>query len=355
MVRRSHGGHNEASPDFSAGLNPLGPPPSVLRAIRASAPDVDRYPYRLRDRLRRRVAERHDLPVERVLITAGASGALLRLRERFRGDHVQLAVPTYTEYEDGFRDVLDVDTVARWPLREAVPPSDVLSGFVPDSTDLMLLCNPNNPTGQTVGADTLLGLADRARHHGTHLAVDEAYVGFTRDPRVVSLAGPLAGTDNVWVIRSLTKIFAMPGLRVGYLLGPPGGIDELRTTQSPWPVGTPALQGALAALEEVRFLERTRRFMRRERRRVIPRLRDLPRLSLLSPGANFVLCRGPKGWGERLRDRGWSVRNASTFTGLDPGWIRFSLQRPSETDRLLDAVESVLDRTPREGWFRGRR
>lgn len=341
MVRRSHGGRDGGPTDFSASLNPLGPPPGVVRALRDSVHGVTRYPYRLHERLRRRIARSHGLEEDRVLVTAGASGALTLLRGRFRGGRAQVAVPTYTEYEDTLGPELTVDTTPRWPC-DGGETARVLEGFDPPSTDLMILCNPNNPTGGALAGERLMALADRARSDGAHLAVDEAYAGFTGESAGISLAGRVGESDNLWVVRSFTKLYGMPGLRVGYLLCPPGEASRLRGRRSPWPVGTPALRGALAALDADRFRSRTRRFMERERRRVGLRLEALDGVRRLPTAANYYLCRGPTDWQSRLDARGWTVRDASSFTGLTAGWIRFSLRAPDRTNGLLRAMAGVL-------------
>lgn len=341
-MSRSHGGHDGGPTDFSASLNPLGPPPDVRRILRHGAEAVGRYPYDLQERLRRRIARTHRLEENRVLVTAGASGALHRLRERFRGDRAQVAVPTYTEYEDTLGIDLAVDTTPRWPLDRGEP-ARVLEGFDPASVDLMVLCNPNNPTGASLEGEKLLALADRARSFDAHLVVDEAYVGFVDDPDGVSLAGRVGESDNLWVMRSFTKLYGMPGLRVGYLLCPPDETASLRERRSPWPVGSPALRAARTALEQERFRTRTRRFMARERGRIRARLDDLDGVARLRTAANFFLCRAPRGAARRLAGRGWFVRDAASFTGLKPGWIRFSIRRRSRTDGLLRAMGDVLD------------
>ncbi len=341
-MSRPHGGHDGGPTDFSASLNPLGPPPGVRRVLRHGAEEVKRYPYALHERLRRHIARTHGLEEDRVLVTAGASGALGLLRERFRGGRAQVAVPTYTEYEDTLGIDLEVDTTPRWPL-DREEPARVLEGFDPASADLMVLCNPNNPTGASLEGEKLLALADRARSFEAHLVVDEAYVGFVNTPEAVSLASRVGESDNLWVMRSFTKLYGMPGLRVGYLLCPPDETTSLRERRSPWPVGTPALRAARAALEQERFRTRTRRFMARERRRVRARLDDLDGLTPLPAEANFFLCRGPRDAARRLAERGWSVRDASSFTGLEPGWVRFSIRRRTRTDGLLQAMIDVFD------------
>lgn len=352
-MRRSHGGRDGGPTDFSASLNPLGPPPGVLRGLRDSAREVARYPYGLHDRLRRRIARTHGLEEERVLVTAGASGALTLLRDRFRGGRAQVAVPTYTEYEDVLATELSVDTSPRWPYEGGETPG-IPEGFDAAAADLMVLCNPNNPTGHVLTGEPLMALADRVRPDGAHLVVDEAYAGFTEDPGKISLAGRVGESDNLWVVRSFTKLYGIPGLRVGYLLCPPGETAALRERRSPWPVGTAALRGALAALDADRFRSRTRRFMARERRRVGSRLAALDGVRKLPTAANYYLCRGPADWASRLAGRGWTVRDASGFTGLTAGWIRFSLRAPDRTDGLLRAMVAVLGERFAEGEARER-
>jgi cobyrinic acid a,c-diamide synthase len=205
---------------------------------------------------------------------------------------------------------------------------------VPEDADLVVLGNPTNPTGVRHPAATIRALL---RPHRI-VVVDEAFMDGTDERE--SLAG--TPTPGLIVVRSLTKLWGIPGVRAGYVLAEPGTVGRLRDGQPPWSVGTTAAAAMVACSSDEALAEAARRAEQIGVRRAV--LTDgLVELGIhhLPSIAPFVLARPGAGVRERLRESGFAVRRADTFPGLDDNWVRIAVRSPEVTRRLLVALAAL--------------
>ena len=378
-VRSRPGPADRSLLDFSVGLNPLGPPPAALAAARAAIDRVDRFPRPGSPRLVERLAELHGLPADRVMVGAGTTELIglvaqslrevLALHARETGEPNRpvshLVEPTRGEYRrasvlNGLRTQAWKDHALGWSQAD----------FPRSAVGVYWTGHPDNPTGRAWDRDRLLGLVDASRALLT--VVDEAALPFLPDEPARTLAGAVATRDNLLVLRSLTMVYAIPGLRVGYALASPDLVARLRQYQNPWTVSPPAEAAALAALEEGDYLERTRALVAAESARLLDRLWDLPGLRPAWPARDrpghapplpnsvLVSVTAPHLTSVEARDalarRGFLVRECSDFAGLEPGALLtgpdqlvatrghlwFAVRTPEENDRLVAALAAVL-------------
>ncbi len=300
------------------------PPAWLVDEITGSLSDLASYPRQ--ESALAAVAGRHRMSPDRVLLTAGAAEAFVLIARAFRPRHAVVVHPQFTEPEAALRSAGHL--VDRVILR----PED---GFVldprmvPADADLVVIGNPTNPTSVLHRADDLRELARPDRI----LVVDEAFMdAVPGEPE--SLAG--ASIPGLVVIRSLTKTWGLAGLRVGYVLGAPGLIEQLAAVQPQWPVSTPALAAAIACSNEHALAEAARAAVDLERQRayLLDGLLDPADLRVRTygvPRAPFVLVRldGADVLRNALRERGYAVRRGDTFPGLGPDWLRIAV-RPEE-------------------------
>lgn len=365
--------------DFSTGLNPLGPPPGVLEAARGAVDVSVKYPEPGCPRLTETLAELHGVPVNRVIVGAGTTELIsligqslrevLALHARELGDPntplAHLVEPTYAEYRrasvlNELRTQLWVKHVLGWE-----------QDFLPRSAaGIFWTGHPNNPTGRAWDRQRLLGLVDVSR--GLLTIADEAYLPFMADEPDRTLTQEVVTRDNLLVLRSLTKIAAIPGLRVGYAVAPADMVTRLRQYQNPWSISAPAEAAALAAVVNDEHREKTVAFVRDEAGRVLERLWDTPGVRPVWPARerpegscalpSFLLVSlvdtawtSPQAH-EALAHRGFLVRECSNFAGLEVdalltgpdqlvntrGHLRIGLRRQEENDALLVALADVL-------------
>ncbi|MFF5593496.1 Rv2231c family pyridoxal phosphate-dependent protein CobC [Streptomyces althioticus] len=314
-------------------------PPAWLRdRIAASLTGLAAYPDGRAARAA--VAARHGLPVERVLLTAGAAEAFVLLARALKVSRPVVVHPQFTEPEAALRDA--GHTVDRVLLRES-------DGFrldpaaVPEDADLVVVGNPTNPTSVLHPAGVLAGLA----RPGRTLVVDEAFMDAVPGERE-ALAGR-TDVPGLVVLRSLTKTWGLAGLRIGYVVAAAETVALLERAQPLWPVSTPALAAAEACVSPAALAEaeEAARVVAANRAYLIAGLRDFAShgLRVVEPAeAPFVLVRVPDGAAvrETLRALGYATRRGDTFPGLGTEWLRLAVRDRGTTEGLLGALGRVL-------------
>jgi len=329
--------------DFSASINPLGPPPGVLEAAQEALEESIHYPEIWADSLRLVLAEHHGLPEACLLPGAGSTELLYLFPQVFRPRRALLLEPAFSEYRRALQQVdCSIDSLVLSPGAPFSP--QALLDRLQADTDLILLANPGNPTGAGIARQELLDLADQLPA-GVALAVDEAFVDFCPELSLINLAGQ---RENLYLFRSLTKFYAIPGLRAGYLAGPPAGIVRLAEARQPWSLSTPALAAAIASLQADDYRQKTVESIPLLRRDLADRLNQLG-LEVFPSRANYLLCRLPGSWNAidlvaRLRIEGLLLRSCTDFAGLDESYLRLAVRSAEENQRLLAALGNTFSR-----------
>lgn len=324
--------------DLAVNVRADTPPVWLREHIAASLGGLAAYPDGRAARAA--VASRHGLPVERVLLTAGAAEAFVLLARALKVRRPVVVHPQFTEPEAALRDA--GHAVGRVLLREA-------DGFrldpaaVPEDADLVVIGNPTNPTSVLHPADAIAGLA----RPGRVLVVDEAFMDAVPGERE-ALAGRV-DVPGLVVLRSLTKTWGLAGLRIGYVLAAPETIEDLQRAQPLWPVSTPALAAAEACVGPRAVAEAAHAAHRiaADRAHLLAGLARLAPagLHVVEPAEGpFVLIRLPRGAAvrRRLRDLGYAVRRGDTFPGLEQEWLRLAVRARGTTDGFLRALERAL-------------
>ncbi len=330
--------------DFSASINPLGIPPAVRQAAMQALDEAVHYPEIDGASLARAAARKHGLDPAHILPGNGSTELLYLFPRVLRPRRALLVVPAFSEYQRSLGQVGTRIDIFALEARERfrLDPMRLLNALHPD-TDLVLLANPANPTGAVVSpAD--IELIARAIREQALLAVDEAFIDFCPEHSVIRR---VAGHDNIYVFRSLTKFFAMPGLRAGYLAGPRAGIARLAGAMLPWPLSTPSLAAALACFEEDEFCAQTLRQVPELRAGLASGLEALG-MEVFAGAANYLLAHlGPEmpsaaRLAAALRCRGLLLRVCNDFEALDERFLRVAVRTAEQNRILIEALAEVL-------------
>ncbi len=326
----------EAVLDFSVNGNPYGPSPCVREAL-AQVP-YDRYPDREALALRRVLSAHLDVTADQLLVGNGSTELVWLVALAFvrAGDTVLLVGPTFGEYTRAA--VLMGAHLHQYTAQRAesfrVVPEASRSFSSNTSRGLVFLCNPNNPTGTFMAPDSIAHWA--ATFPRTLFIVDEAYLTFTASaPSVLSVRRP-----NMLVLRSMTKAYALAGLRLGYAVGSPDILEALRRARPPWSVNALAQAAGIAALQDTAHLTHCLARIAQAKHDFVAGLSALG-LTPVPSTTHFFLVRVGNGAGCRqaLLQRGMLVRDCASF-GL-PEYIRVATRRPEENARLLTALEEL--------------
>jgi threonine-phosphate decarboxylase len=326
--------------DFSVSINPLGPPRSVLLALsEATASLIGHYPDPGCRQLVEKLARYHDVAIDQIVVGNGSNELIYAAARAFRPRRTAIVEPTYTEY---LRATLHVNAaVDHWLADE---PDFALEPFDPQEADVVWLANPNNPTGRLWPPGYLLSWIQDFPQ--TVFIVDEAFLPFRPDEGAHSLIPAVHSLPNLVVLRSLTKVYAIPGLRLGYAIMDARHAAAVRDNLVPWSVNALAQAAGIAALEDDSFLAQTRSWFAKE---AVPFPEQLRRVSsALNPvrsDANFVLVRlrnmPSSKFVKELLVRGVAVRDAANFVGLDHHYVRIAARTLAHHARLLAALHET--------------
>jgi threonine-phosphate decarboxylase len=343
MRRYEHGGdiygHTGVALDFSVNTNPLGMPEGVKRALATHIADWERYPDPRCRALTAALAAHHGVQPDCVLCGNGAADLIFRICAGLKPRRALALAPTFSEYERSVS--LFGGETREFPLSERngfMLTDRILETLSPDVA-MVFLCNPNNPTGRLADPALLRRVAARCEDQSIYLVLDECFIDFTDGESMLSL---LREYPHLIILRAFTKLYAMAGLRLGYLLCADAALlAEIGRFAQTWSVSIPAQAAGLAALNAVGWAEQTRRLVREERAFMAQALAELG-LTVLPSDGNFLLVKSGTPLYEPLLQRGVLVRDCANFTGLDERYIRIGLKTRDKNTALLHALSEVL-------------
>lgn len=336
--------------DFSASVSPIGPPDGVWDAIRQV--DLGAYPdpacLELRESLSQTLTpfQGKPVPVERILVGNGSTEIIHLLARVYLSDlgsdresSVFQLTPTYGEYTGACRQagavVSSFEATSNpsfcWDIVKAA------QRIIQERPRLVFVCNPNNPTGVYLGLEEIEPLAEAVADCGALLVIDEAYLSFVSGPwDSMGLPAP----DNVVLLRSMTKDYALTGLRLGYAIASENVIANLQAFQPDWSVNGLAQAAGLAALADTEYLPRARQAVDQAKSLLSDRL-DRLSLTVHPSAANFLLVNvgDASVWHDKLMRLGLFVRDCTSF-GL-PEHIRIGIRSMADCQRLIEAMETV--------------
>ena len=329
--------------DFSASVNPIGLSSAVKTEIRRSLRELHHYPDSETRRLREALSRYHGIDPGMILCGNGSTELIYLIPRALRPRTVLIPAPTFSEYERAISlSRPEVDIRYLFLHRDTgfeIRVSEFISAM--DGADMAFLCNPNNPTGRLLKKWETLRIAEAARRLRCLLIVDEAFIDFHPEDSVIMY---VRHNPFLIVLRSMTKFYALTGLRIGYGVFPPHLIDRLKGFKEPWTVNTLAQKAAIAALLDEDYVTRTLRLIARERVFLEEGFRRLG-IEFFPSDANFYLLRirGGTDVYKRLREGGILVRDCSNFRGLDGSYIRVSVRARRENRILIRALREILD------------
>lgn len=346
QTENPHGGEVYDHPgviDFSSNINPLGTPPAVLEAVAASLPLLSQYPDPYCRELTAAIAQYEGVPQSQILCGNGAAELIFSFCQAMQPKKALVPVPSFSEYRSAL-DSVGCETL-RYPLSRE-------NGFLLDERflpaleafdgELLMLCNPNNPTGQVTEKPLMERILAVCEEKQIFLFVDECFLDLTERGEALSLKERLATADNFLLLKAFTKSFGMAGLRLGYCLS---GNDRLlarmgKASQA-WNVSIPAQLAGTAALKEQAFLSRAREIIHSQRPLMAAALEKMG-CTVIPSRVNFLLFYKETELRAPLLDRGYQIRSCANYPGLGTGWYRIAVKLPEQNQGLLDAMEEIL-------------
>lgn len=329
--------------DFSVNVNPFGMSPKAKEAATLALSRGAEYPDFSYRKLRKAIGSYLGVPGEYVIPGNGAADLIWRIAAINRTKSALLTAPTFSEYESALT-AFDIDTGRYLLIRENgfSLTEDILSGIT-SGLGVLFLCNPNNPTGKTIEPELMLKILKRCHECGVLFCVDECFNGFLDHPDKHTLRNQLDHYHNLVIIGAFTKLYALAGLRIGYALCADRSFQErLFITGQSWPVSVVAEEAAIAAMQDTDYLEQSLPLLHMERRRIWNAL-ETNALEVIGGEANYLFFHTDiPAFGIRLAEKGFLIRDCSTYTGLKEGDYRITVRMPEDNDRLLEAIKEII-------------
>jgi threonine-phosphate decarboxylase len=348
MIRidRVHGGNrSDGVLDFSASINPLGPPRAALDAYHASVAEISSYPPAYPRHLEAALARWLGVEPEYVLAGNGSTQLIYLLARVLKPRLPVIVTPTFSELANSLiiegiePRALNTTSACNFQL---CPEAAIKC--LGDGADAIFIGRPNSPTGTILKIDEAAEIATTCERRDSWCVFDEAFIDFVQNAR--SSVAFAEKNRKVIVLRSLTKIFAIPGLRVGCVVGHPDAIGKLRDAIEPWSVNAVADHVTRACLDVADgFVRETREFVSVEVARIVDALSQLPGIHVFPSVANFMMLEieGEQiagAFGKHLLELGIMVRDLRKLPGCRAGLYRIGIRPKSDNDQFLKATSS---------------
>lgn len=334
--------------DFSANINPLGLSARVRAALLESIDAVTCYPDPDAVDLKQAIAETYRVPLESIETGNGAVELIYLLCRVLSPRRILLPAPTFGEYEAAA-------TAVGVPVEKILLPES--AAFVPDlekmgqqlrRSDLLFFCNPNNPTGVVFSRRQLEPLLARASAVGAQIVIDESFIDFRLEDQEESCRTLVGKYESLTVLHSLTKFLAVPGLRLGFLLGRPGLVRQMALLRDPWNVNVMAQVAGVTGLLDGGYRTETQATVGREKDLLWAGLNEIASIKAFRPSVNFLLLDlAATGFSaEGLQEKLWAkrvlIRNCASFAGLSNRYVRLAVRSSDENRQLIEMMNLIM-------------
>jgi threonine-phosphate decarboxylase len=348
-VQNKYGLSKSAVLDFSASISPFGPPRGVKEVIKKSIDALPNYPDSDCLELRQAIAAYRQIYRDNILVGNGSTELIHLIARVLTPKQALIPTPTFAEYEDAVR-----LTGGRCIFVKARPdkdfswPMETILGRL-NQADILFLCTPNSPTGYLMPEADIYNIIHACKKHKIVLVIDETFLDFVDGGEQRSFVSLAARTSNIIVLRSFTKLYALPGLRLGYLVGGKTLVRKLSRMQPPWMVNALAQAAGLEALKDRPYAAQTVVQLNLEKEWLIAELSKTPGLLPYHSAANFILCRiatkkiDSAALTDEMARKGILIRNCSAYQGLDKYFIRVAVRTREENARLISSLREVLN------------
>lgn len=335
---------------FSANVNPLGISYQLKTTLSEQLDAITTYPDRDYTALRRCIAGYAGTQPENVIVGNGSTELISLFIQTRHPKKALILGPTYSEYE---REIsLGGGTTHYYPLKEADDFQMDTGDFcakLKGSIDLLVLCNPNNPTSTAITAKEMRKILDTCMQYGIFVMVDETYVEFaTGGDKITAI--PLTNYyNNLIILRGTSKFFAAPGLRLGYAItGNQDLAKAINTRKNPWTINSLAEIAGRLMFQDAEYIDQTQQLITAERNRIYTLISSWDTVKVYQPQANFILMKILKeevtaaALFDHCIKKGLMIRNCSSFPFLDNKYVRFCLMKPEQNDRLIESFSELL-------------
>lgn len=336
--------------DYSANINPLGIPEDIKESLISNINDLVNYPDPECWDLRNEISSYLGIKNDSIIIGNGASEIIFLIFDLLRPKKVLIPAPSFSEYAKA-TESFGIET-EYLELKEAENfrlDVNYLMNHISDQIDTIILCNPNNPTSVLTSKEDLLCLVKYSKSKGIRVIVDEAFIELTVGAKENSIMSYTKEYDNLFIIRAFTKLFAIPGLRLGYGVGNPEVVKKMWERKMPWSVNSFACGIGSVLSDKTGYMRRTSVWLAEELSWFYNELIQLQEFKVYRPNTNFILIKILKeklnsgNLKELMASRGILIRDAGNFRFLNDKFIRIAVKDRESNIKFLKIFKEVIN------------
>lgn len=335
--------------DFSSNINPLGIPNKVESAAINSIKYTSRYPDINSRELVKSISAYENVPEEWIFTSNGAAEAIFRIALYLKPKNGLVTAPTFSEYEQALKTVgSHVEYYDLHEENEFKIAEDILLS-INEKTNIVFICNPNNPTGQLADIEILEKIIFHCKKMGTVTVIDECFLDFVEEKEKYSVRNLLNKYDNLIILKAFTKIFAIPGIRLGYCMSSNTEIIEgLKVSGPPWNVSTIAQAAGVAAMEESDYVNKSVLYVKEQRNYLIGEMRKL-KINTFESHANYIFFKFKEeneenketDLKEAMLKKGILIRSCSNYRNLGKNYYRVAVKTKEENNIFIEKLKEI--------------
>ena len=366
--------------DYSSNINPYGIPESLKKRITENLEILERYPDPDYIELRQKLAHLNKVYISNIILGNGATEIIFLFMKVINPKKILIAAPTFGEYEravkatervenssilgDSHKKKYDEKSFGKQKIEieyfELKESDDFklnisnLKNELAKKYNLLIICNPNNPTGKFLKLDETEEILKECNKYNTKLFIDEAFIDFLKDGMKESIINAKENKQNLFVTRAFTKFFAIPGLRLGYGIYFDKKLEKrISEKKEPWSVNNIAKMAGLTVLDDTKYIEETLKWIEEEKIYMYEKLNKIPGIKVYETEVNFITGKideklfseglNVKILREKMLEQGILIRDASNFNFLDERFFRLAIKNRKNNNRVIETLKKIFD------------
>ncbi|WP_411168706.1 threonine-phosphate decarboxylase CobD [Clostridium sp. MB05] len=331
--------------DFSANINPIGINTNIKLEMIKALEEVERYPDITYYDLKLSISEFEKINIEDLVLGNGAAEVIFNLVRALKPKKVLIPAPTFGEYEEAILSINgDIEYYIleehnNWNISE-----DILN-YIKEDIDMIFICNPNNPTGVLTNKDLIRNIAKKALETNTTVVVDESFLDFIEASDNYTSLDLIEEYKNIFVIKSMTKIFAIPGIRIGYGISKNEEIlEKIVEVSVPWNVNVVAEKAAIIALKEEEYIKETINYIGKEKNYLFSELMKINKIKVFKPSVNFIMFKTLENIDLKkiMLKENLVIRSCGNYKGLSDNYYRIAVRTRKENEKFICTLKSLI-------------
>lgn len=342
MKRFEHGGNYSSDIlDFSVNINPLGIPDSVKKVLIDNIDKFSDYPDPDCKLLIQKLSVFENIKPDKIVCGNGAADLIYRFIYAVRPKNALLAAPTFSEYEKALSEInCNIRFHMLNELNDFIFTERILDDL--QDTDIFFLCNPNNPTGSAISQRLFLKISEKCIKNEIFLVVDECFMGFSENQKRYTANLSLINKNTV-IIKAFTKLYAMAGLRLGYMLfGDTALAEKVRSNGQCWSVSTVAQLAGSSALNDKEYLKKSVLLIKKERKYLSDSLKQFG-FKVYPSETNYLFFYCPFRLNEMLLRKKIAIRSCENYYGLNKNYFRIAVRNHEDNKHLIYTIKSIME------------